>query len=109
MARVSILSPPLAVAYGAIVGRPTSDISEQMLMILPAPRAIMPRATCWPTRNGAVRLVSSTSRQTAVSNCSSGARRWMPALFTRTSIGPTSRSMRAMADATAEPSVTSNA
>ena len=54
-------------------------------MILPCPRATMPRATRWPTRNALVRLVATRSFQSATLKSRNGVRRWMPALFTRMS------------------------
>ncbi len=60
---VSILMPPLAAVYGAMVLRATALASEPMLMILPPrPRAIMRRAASRPTWNAAVRCMSRTRR-----------------------------------------------
>ena len=79
-----------------------------MLMILPRFRAIMPFATVRPTMKRLVRLVLMTSSKTSVCISTSGCRRWMPALLTRMSIGPTSRSIFAIASTTAGSEVTSN-
>src|SRR3954447_874760 len=84
-------------------------IREQTLMILPRPRAIMRGATARVTRKALVRSASITSRHCASVISSSGARRWIPALLIRTSTGATSASTRAIAAATAAPSVTSKA
>ena len=59
-------------------------------MILPRFRAIMPLATVRPTMKRLVRLVRITSSNVSSLISTSGWRRWMPALLTRMSIGPTS-------------------
>lgn len=62
-------------------------------MILP-PRPW--RIICLParrlSRNGAVRFTSITACQSSSGKSSLGARRWIPAAFTSTSISPPSRS-----------------
>ena len=78
-------------------------------MILPERRAIIRGATARATRNALVRFVSSTSRHCASVISASGARRWMPALLIRMSIGAYSASSFATAAITAAPSVTSKA
>ena len=51
-------------------GRPSSLCTEQMLMILPRRRAIMCRATAWPTMNTLSRLVRISSCQcSCVKSC----------------------------------------
>ena len=45
---VSIFNPPLAAAYADTVSRPSSDIIEQILMILPCPFLIMEGMTATP-------------------------------------------------------------
>ena len=57
------------------VGLLTSLITEQVLMIFPAPRAIIRGATARATRKVLVRFVSSTSRHCASDISASGERR----------------------------------
>ncbi|MNT59602.1 hypothetical protein D3C72_1971260 [compost metagenome] len=57
-------------------------------MILPAPRAIMCRATGWLTLNTEVRLVDMTWSNFSGGKASRLERNCMPALLTRMSIGP---------------------
>src|SRR6266850_6911568 len=86
---VSIFTAPLLATYGAIVGRPSSDITEQILTILPRDRAIMRRATDCVTKNTESRLVAMICRQSLSGKSVNAMRLVMPALFTRISIGPT--------------------
>ena len=69
-------------------------------MILPRPRGIMLRATALPTWKTPEMLVCSSRCHLSSGKSSSGARCWMPALLTRMSIGPTSRSMRSTSAST---------
>src|ERR1700730_2978904 len=85
IARVSILMPPFATVYGAMVARAQSLVREPMLMILPRPRGIIRFAASRPMTKALVRLVSITRRQSAVSSSTIGRRNWMPALLTRMS------------------------
>ncbi len=80
-----------------------------MWMILPRFFAIIPGSTACDTTNGAVRLVAMMSSQSFCVNSTNGARRWMPALFTRMSIVPCFAAAAATPAATASRSVTSNA
>src|SRR5258706_7671034 len=109
MPLVSIFTAPLLAVYAAMSGRPSSLCTEQILMILPRRRGIMWRATAWPTRNTLSTLVRISSCHCASLNWSSAARRCIPALLTRMSIAPISRSMRSTAAATASPELASNA
>ena len=75
-------------------GRPISLITEQVLTMRPRPRGIMRRATAWPTWNTLSRLLRISSCQSDSGKSWNGARRWMPALLTRMSMAPISRSIR---------------
>ena len=90
MLRVSIFRPPLAAAYAETVSRPSSDIIEQMLMILPSRRSIISGRTAEATMNGATRSTSMTAWNSERFISCIGMRLMMPALFTRMSIWPTS-------------------
>ena len=57
-------------------------------MILPRPRAIIRRATAWPTKKAVSMLVRISSDHFSIGKSSSGVRNCMPALFTRMPIGP---------------------
>ena len=81
---------PRVFHQGAI---PSSFIGEQMLMIFPSRREIVSRMTCCVVRKTPVRLISRTSRHTASSMSTIGARCWTPALFTSMVIEPTSSSI----------------
>ena len=74
-ARVSILSPPLLTAYGTMLGRPMSEASEQMLMILPRRRAFIAghaaRASRGTDRRGSPPC---SARHSSSANSSSGLR-----------------------------------
>ena len=66
------LQAPLVAAYGATPGRARADCTDAMLMILPRPRATMPRATSRPTKKALVKFVSSSRYHSASGNSSSG-------------------------------------
>ena len=91
-ARVSILSAPLLAAYGTMFGRPRSEASEQMLMILPRRRAFIAGSSARVTRNGPSRFAAISARHSSGVNSSSGLRWFIAALLTRMSIGPDARS-----------------
>ena len=90
-------------------GRPMSEASEQMLMILPRRRAFIPGTTARATRNGPSKLASCSARHSASVYSSKGLRLLTAALLTRMSTGPCVRSISAMPAITAVSSVTSNA
>ncbi len=107
MLRVSIFSPPLAEAYADTVSRPSSDIIEHTLIILPPPLAIMAGITALETMNGAVRSMSTTSRNSSADISCIGTRRMIPALLTSMSTAPISSAIDATIPRTASSSVTS--
>src|SRR4051812_5731663 len=76
-------------------------------MIDPLWRAIMPFTTALLTLNAPSRLVAISASQSASLKVSNGARRWMPALLTRMSIGAVPVSAAAIAKSTDCVSVTS--
>src|SRR6201996_3724210 len=78
-------------------------------MILPWPRASMPLASGWASTKQLVRLTEMTWLQASSGNSVSGARNWMPALLTSTSIPPSSASSRPACSVIAAWSVISNA
>ncbi len=92
-----------------MVARASSEVSEPMLMILPAPRGTMRRAASRPQMKAAVRLVSMTRHQSSVPSSSIGLRNWMPALLIRMSTWMPSASKPSKAPTTAASSVTSKA
>ena len=105
---VSIFRPPLAEAYADTVSRPSSDIMEQMLMILPWPFLIMEGITALDTIKGAFKSTSMTWRNCSAVISVMGIRLMIPALFTRISMTPTSASIRATMAFTASSLVTSH-
>src|ERR1700686_677776 len=76
-------------------------------MILPPPAAFIARWTACEHRNALVRLVLITLSHSAISSACGGLRILMPALLTRMSIRPRSRTVRSTMAATASLSVTS--
>ena len=64
-----------------------------MFTILPRPRASMCLPAARHRRNTAVRFTSSTAAQSSSEKSTAGARRIMPALLTRMSIAPSSRTV----------------
>ena len=90
-------------------GRDTALISEQMLMILPAPRLIMAGTTALLTENTDFTLVAKIWSNLSSGKSSSGARNCVPALLTRMSIGPISASANSTASPMLSALVTSKA
>ena len=90
---VSIFRPPFAEAYADTVSRPSSDIMEQILMILPCPFLIMDGITALDTIKGPFKSISITWRNWAAVISVMGILLMIPALFTRISIIPTSPSI----------------
>src|SRR6266550_7878410 len=80
-----------------------------MLMIRPARRLLMPRAACLIIRNAPLKFVSRTASQSSSLMRNTRLSRRVPALFTRMSIGPRSRSTSATAASTCSPWATSHA
>ena len=77
-------------------------------MILPWPLRIIEGMTALETMNGAFRSTSTTWRNCSAVISHIGMRLMMPALLTRMSITPTSRSIWATSACTAASSVTSH-
>ena len=92
-----------------MVGRPNSLCTEQMVMILPAPRGTMRLPAAWQQYQTPSRLVPSTSRQVSGGISTAGMRRMMPALATRISSWPQRFSISLKPASTAFGSVTSKA
>src|ERR1017187_3677411 len=67
---------------------PWKESSEAMLTIFPRPRGSMCAPAARESRNTAVRLISITASQSSSECSTAGARRMMPALFTRISTAP---------------------
>ena len=89
------------------VSLPSSDIIEQMLIILPPPFLIIDGITALEQINGATRSTSTTCLNSEACISHIGILLIMPALLTKISITPTSFSICETADKTAFSSVTS--
>ena len=109
-ARVSCMTPPLLAVYEMRRGRPTADVAEAMLMILPLLWGIILRATAWLIQKVPVKLVSIT--RSPIVPGSSRLRVYgssCPAPLTRISIRPSAPATCSTAAETDSGSVTSHA
>src|SRR6266478_4456099 len=85
--------------------RPATDV---MLTILPARRGIITRPTAWQQRKTPVRFVPTMASHSRRGSWSSGKRMRYPALFTRRSTWPNSRTVSATTRSTWAASCTSH-
>src|SRR5687768_1217719 len=92
--RVRPRTPDLDDAYGARPGKAITERIDPRLMMRPHPRSAIPGPMAFEQRNGPLRFVASTLSQSASDNCSMEPRMFVPALFTRMSMGPHARTDR---------------
>ena len=80
-------------------GEARSECAEQMLMMRPHLRFFMPGTAARTVWNAEVRLMAMMASHCSIGNSSTGATCWMPALLTRMSTAPKSRSALAIMSA----------
>src|SRR5579872_1544200 len=107
--RVIPIKPCLETLYASRSAMPKSPAIDATLTMLPCLRSSMPRPASRHSRNGPVRLTSSTCCQSSRVVSSAGRWKLTPALFTSTSIRPHSARTRATMETAAPSSDTSPA
>ena len=105
--RVNPTSACLEAEYAATYGAPARPATEATLITRPQARSSMPGITARMRRNGPVTFVRRCRSHISRSVRLSGADSAIPALFTRTSIGPSVALTAATASVTASASPTS--
>ncbi len=84
--------PCLAATYALLPAEATSPCADAMLSTRPQLRARMPGSAMRMAWNAEVRLMAMIASQRSTGNSCTGATCWMPALLTRMSTRPNSRS-----------------